>query len=275
MTPRYKMLTAADFLRQIQRRGAKRVRQVRFRDNRSTVWSLTKKGTVLNVHAAYQRATPSLLDAFATVAKEGGIGSAASRRAAERIAAWPALEEGIRAARERHAARRRAGENGSTHCCATPRQRAYLQALYRYFNHTRFNGRLPEDVPVRLSARMRSVLGHMVPGEAADGSRYVVEIALNVDLMLAGNGAERADTLLHEMAHIADYMESGNRGHGRSWREWARRVGCRPTTLYDRPVTSRRRRRDQVTRVPPLPRRLWELYGVGQSQPKTPAVRDA
>ena len=271
------MLTTAEFLRQIRRRGARRIREVRFRDNRSTVWSLTRKGTVLNVHAAYQRATPAVLDAFATLAKEGGVGSAASRRAAELVASWPELERAIRAARRRHAARQRraAREDSITHCCATPEQRAYLRALYRYFNLTRFDGRLPDDVPVRLSARMRSALGHMVPGETSDGGRYVVEIALNVDLMLVGNGAERADTLLHEMAHVADYLESGNRGHGPSWREWARRVGCRPMTLYDRPVTTRRRRRDPVTRVPPLPRGLWKLYPAGHSQPKAPAVKQA
>jgi hypothetical protein len=272
-----KVLTTDDFLRQIHRRGARRIRVVRFRDNRSTVWSLTRRGTVLNVHVAFQRATSAILDAFATVAREGGIGSAASRRAADRISSWPELERALRSARRRHATRqRRAAQRESiTHCCATPEQRAYLRTLYRYFNLTRFDGRLPDDIPVRLSARMRSALGHMVPGETTDGGRYVVEIALNVDLMLVGNGAERADTLLHEMAHVADYLESGNRGHGASWREWARRVGARPLTLYDRPVATRRRRRDSVTRVPPLPRGLWKLYPAGQSQPKTPAVKHA
>jgi hypothetical protein len=269
------MLTTAEFLREMHRRGARRIRRVHFRDNRSTVWSLTSNGTVLNVHAAYRRAPASLLDAFASVAREGGIGSTVSRRAAERISDWPELERAIQAARERHVAQRAEHANGITHCCATPEQRAYLRALYRYFNLTRFEGNLPDDVPVRLSARMRSALGHMVPGEAADGTRYVIEIALNVDLMLVGNGAERADTLLHEMAHVADYLESGNRGHGQTWREWARRVGCRPLTLYDRPVMSRRRRRDRVTRVPPLPRGLWKLYAAGHSQPNTPAVREA
>lgn len=248
------MLTPNDFLRELRHRGATRIDRVRFRENRSTVWSLTRRGTVLNVHAAFRRAPPTLLDAFATVAIEGGIASAASRRAAGRISEWPELAKALRVARERHAAeRRQAREGRAIHCCGTPGQRAYLRALYRYFNDTRFGGSLPDDVPVRLSRRMKSALGHIRPGESADGSRYVAEIALNVDLMLEGNGAERADTLLHEMAHVADYLESGHRGHGRSWRAWARRVGCRPTTLYDRPVRYRARRRDPVTRVPPLP----------------------
>ena len=249
------MLTTSDFLEEIRSRGAKRVTCVRFRNNRSTVWSLTQNGRVLNVHAAYSRATPALLDAFAALAIEGGLGSAAARRASDEVTGWPELTEAIEAARARHADR---AAVSPTHCCATPEQRAYLRSLYRYFNETRFDGMLP-DVPVRLSHRMRSALGHMLPGEDSGESRRVHEIALNCDLMLPGNGAERVDTLLHEMAHVADYLESGARGHGATWRAWATRVGCRPTTLYDRPVRYRRRRRDRVLRSPPLPGPLTGL----------------
>ena len=254
------MLTANDFLREVHRRGATRISRVTFRRNRSTVWSLTQNGTVLNVHSAYRSASPDLLDAFATLAREGGIESRESRRAARAISAWPELESAIREARDAHHTRDRTGSAGAlTHCCATPGQRSYLRALYRYFNRTRFDGALPDDIPVRLSRRMRSALGHMLPGENEARGRYVIEIAINVDLLLEGNGAERIDTLLHEMAHVADYLCSGARGHGRSWREWARRVGCQPTTLYERPVISRARRRDAVTRVPPLPPALTPL----------------
>lgn len=256
------MLTATDFLLEIHRRGAARIRCVRFRKNRSTIWSLTRDGTVLNVHDAYRRASPDLLDAFATLAIEGGIGSPGAKRAADEISAWPELADQIRRLREAHDDRTRAellDEEGATGCCATPAQRAYLRALYRYFNHTRFDGALPVDVPVRLSSRMRSSLGHMMPGERTDGRRYVIEVALNCDLMLAGNGAERADTLLHEMAHVADWLATGQRGHGASWREWAVKAGCQPTRLYDRPVHTRSHRRRLVSRVPPLPPALTRL----------------
>lgn len=216
---------------------------------------------MLNVHEAYRRASPSLLDAFAAVAIEGEVGTAVSRTAAQTISSWPELTDEISRLREAHEDRkRRAGTDGEvTHCCATPEQRAYLTAVYRYFNHTRFEGVLPPDVPVRLSNRMRSSLGHMMPGERRDGTRYVVEIALNCDLMLPGNGAERADTLLHEMAHVADWLEAGERGHGASWKAWARRAGCQPTRLYERPVRYRRNRRLSVSRVPPLPGALRHL----------------
>lgn len=251
------MMTSADFLHELHVRGAKRLRCVRFRQNRSTIWSLTSGGTVLNVHAAYRSAPAPILDAFATLATAKSTRSHAWKTATERLRSWPELEEALSALRRRHQERASTTASGTpTSCCGTPEQREYLRSLYTYFNHTRFAGVLPADLPVRLSNRMRSALGHMLPGEHPGGERRVIEIALNVDLMLPGNGAERADTLLHEMAHVADYLESGGRGHGRSWKEWARHVGCRPTTLYDRPVRFRRRRSDSVLRVPPLPQSL-------------------
>ena len=261
IVPQRNVLTATDFLYEIHSRGALRIRRVHFRKNRSTIWSLTQDGTILNVHDAYRRASPALLDAFATLAIEGEVRSAASLSAAEQISSWPELADEMQRLREVHNEQKRDRAPGEdiTHCCATPEQRVYLRAVYRYFNHTRFGGALPSDIPVRLSNRMRSALGHMMPAEKKDGTRYVVEIALNCDLMLAGNGAERADTLLHEMAHVADWLESGERGHGASWRAWARQAGCQPTRLYERPVRYRRNRRQSVSRVPPLPRSIQEL----------------
>jgi len=266
------MLTSHDFLAELARRGATRLSRVSFRENRSVVWSLTQQGSVLNVHVAYGAAPPELLDAFAIVVKAGGVRSAATRRAASTISEWPDV---WRAIAETRATRK---PRAVTSCCATPEQKSYLRALYCYFNHTRFDGCLPDDVPVRLSCRMKSSFGHMLPAENAGGDRRVEEIALNVDLMLEKNGAERIDTLLHEMAHVADYLESGNRGHGRSWQAWALHAGCRPTRVYEYPVAGRRRRRDRVLRVPPLPEPLWRLAasaaGLHRPQPAEHASRE-
>jgi predicted SprT family Zn-dependent metalloprotease len=102
----------------------------------------------------------------------------------------------------------------------------------------------------------------MLPAPDDGSERRVAEIALNVDLMLEGNGPDRIDTLLHEMAHVADYLLTGHRGHGKSWRDWARRVGCRPERLHEQPVRRRRRRNVAVTRVPPLPPALTDLSAV-------------
>jgi len=242
------MLLPVQFLQELRRRGALRLSRVSFRANRSTVWSITQGGRVLNLHAAFA-SSPSadLLDAFATLVREGGHRSRDGRRAAATISAWPGLESALRLARSERATARKSA------CCATSGQVRYLRALYRYLNTTRFDGLLPRELPVRLSNRMGTCLGHMQPSEEGAPERTVVEIALNVDLMLEGNGAERIDTLLHEMAHVADYLLTGHRGHGKSWRDWAKRIGCRPERLYDRPVRRRRSRRTPVTRVPPLP----------------------
>ena len=63
-----------DFLRELKERGARRLKKVRFRANRSTIWSLTQDATVLNVHVAYRRAPAGILDAFAAgVARVAGV----------------------------------------------------------------------------------------------------------------------------------------------------------------------------------------------------------
>jgi len=250
-------LTASAFAAEIRRRGARRIRRATFRNNRNTIWSLTQRGSVLNAHEAFRTAPPEILDAFAVIARTGGLTTREAREAGRVVHEWPTLLVAIEAARASHVNQRRLAatdaEAAATHCCGTPAQRQYLRIIYAYFNRTRFGGILPDDLPLRLSSRMRSALGHMLPGGDGVESRVVVEIALNVDLMLAGNGPERVDTLLHEMAHAADYLLTGHRGHGRSWKEWARRVGCSPTLCYERPVRRRRGRRTAVDRVPPLP----------------------
>lgn len=251
--------SSEDTLRALIDRGARRLKKVNFRANRSTIWSLTQDGRVLNLHVAYRRAPASILDAFAVIVRGRGWRTAAVREASRKVQEWPGLEPVLEAVRRSHEqrARRSAGDCDAnaeiTHCCATPAQRRYLRALYRYLNSTRFEGLLPYDVPVRLSNRMSASLGHMVPGMDRRRGRHIVEIALNVDLMLGGNGAERMDTLLHEMAHVADYLFDGELGHGPSWKKWARHAGCRAETRYERPVVRRRRRQEDVTRVPPLP----------------------
>lgn len=249
--------SAQAFLDELRALGATRAQAVRFRNNRSTYWSLTRRATVLNLHEAYRSAPSDLIRAFAILVMEGGIRSARSRTAADRVGSWPRVTEAIRQARVEH--RRRKTEEdaaGLAHCCATPAQRAYLRACYRYLNTTRFDGRLPDNIPLRLSSRMSSALGHMLPEALEDGTPYVAEIALNADLMLRENASERFDTLLHEMAHAADYLLSGGRGHGASWRSWARRVGCTPSARHDRPLRRRSRRGQTVDRCPPLPAAL-------------------
>ena len=92
----------------------------------------------------------------------------------------------------------------------------------------------------------------MQPG-TRDGVRTVIELALNVDLMLEGNGRERIDTLIHEMAHAADWLFSGKLDHGPSWQRWARYAGCQVTACTAEPIRRRAQGVRRVTRVPRLP----------------------
>jgi hypothetical protein len=240
-----------DFLRSS---GASRLRKVSLKENRATIWSLTQRGRVLNLHSAFAEAPARLLRDFVTIANEAFRPSASYHRAAQRVAEWPPLTREIRRLRVQSRRLRLPGkrEMGVGPCCATPAQRVYLRKLYQYLNRTRFQGRLPSSVPLRLSNRMQISLGQMVPG-LRDGRPVVVEIALNVDLMLPGNGWARLDTLLHEMAHAADYLFDGQTGHGDTWRKWARRAGCTAEACTASPIRRRRRRDNTVTRVPPLP----------------------
>lgn len=250
------------FLEGLRKRGARRLKKVVFRRNRATIWSLSGRGTVLNLHDGYRHAPPSILDAFAVIVTGTRRDTVAYREAALRVRHWPGLGPALRAARDAHRRQRRdRGRSVPSYpgpCCATPEQKRYLRQLYLYLNETRFAGRLPRMLPLRLSNRFRSRLGQTVPG-LCEGRRVVLEIALNVDLMLRGNGRERLDTLVHEMAHAADWLFEGGAGHGASWRSWAERARCQTVTCTTDPIVERRHRRVRVERVPPLPLGAREL----------------
>ena len=243
--------TANEILRLLHGWGARELERVSLRDNRSTIWSLTDEGRRLNLHVAFADAPPAMLRHFATIARDGHRGSTAFARAAEAVRTWPPLVRAIRSARQR-GPRRGARARGEGPCCATPQQRMYLQRLYGYLNETRFDGLLPARVHLRLSNRMKSRLGQMIPA-TKNGRRVVVEIALNVDLMLAGNGRMRLDTLVHEMAHAADWLFDANVGHGQSWRDWAEYAGCEVSACTYGRIRRRRRGTPTVDRVPRLP----------------------
>lgn len=190
------------------------------------MWSLTRDATVLNVHEAYSRAPDYVLDAFARIAV--AVRRSTGYRAATRtVRDWPGVEEGLREAYETH--RRTSGRTRArVPCVGSEAERERLRALYVYFNTHRFDGQLPSDLPLRLSDRMKSRLGHVAPREK-DGVRRIDELAINRRLLRVGNEVVLHETLLHEMAHVAAYLIDGEAGHGPNWRRWAQRVGCAPT----------------------------------------------
>ncbi len=227
------------FLELLRRYGARRVNEVAFRPNRSTIWSLTRRGTVLNLHEGYRDAPARIVRAFAVIARQAGRRSRAYREATREVREWPGIEVALR----RVAARRASTRGGPRRpaippCCGTSMEREALRRLYDRLNESRFDGLLPADLPLRLSARMSTRMGHMMPGRDA-GRRRVVEIALNRALMSRVNGAQRVDTLLHEMAHAAAYLYDGDAGHGPAWQRWARRVGCDARARWDGAIHAR------------------------------------
>lgn len=238
--------TAAELLAELRRRGARHLEVVTLRANRRRIWSLTAKGSRFNLHRAFARSPDGILDDLALIAREARHNGRRYRNAADRVASWPVVVEAMR---ELAAEAARGGRRPGP-CCATAEQRAYLEDAYRQLNRRRFDGRLPELVPLRLSSRMRNRLGQMMPGRDEDGALRVVEIALNADLMLPENDAIRTETLVHEMAHVADLLEHGNVGHGPTWRRIAVKAGCEPRALRNGTIRRRRVGSAPSTRVP-------------------------
>jgi len=227
--------------------GAPELERVRFKPNRRTIWSVTAGGARLNLHVAFRRAPWAVVRDFAAIAAGAALPARTRPRAfheaARRVRAWPDLEPEMgriqatwRPARRgstgrSSAPRRRFARPGP--CSATPEQLRELRQLYLALNFERFGNRLPADLHLRLSSRMRSRLGQAV-GDTREGRRRVVEIALNARLMEEGQEAQRLDTLLHEMVHAALWLLRGDMSHGDHWRAWARSVGCNPRACTSR-----------------------------------------
>ena len=245
-------------LEALRARGVRGIRTVRFRQNRSTIISVGAGGTSLNLHSAFAEAPPGILDALAVYLRADRLAPHRSRAALGRIRDWGRLREGLRAAHRRALRRRKPRRRGKRAfgpprpgpCSGSQAQRRYLRALYAHYNRTRFRGRLPRDVTVRLSSRMRSRFGQARLYRHANGRRTVIDIALHADLMLRENDRERHDTLLHEMAHVEAWLLHGDGGHGEAWRRVAERVGCGARACGTRGIRQRVRGHPPTDRVP-------------------------
>lgn len=241
-----------DLLHFMHARGATRLERVSLRRNHRTLWSLTGGGRRLNLHVAYAEAPGWVLEALAVVCAGRGHRSTAVEAAIRRVGEWDGARAAAARLRERRHREAVDGVGAPRGCSATPAQRVHLRRLYRYLNLTRFDGLLPDTIPIRVSRRFRTRLGQMRPG-GAGGRRVVLEIALHADLFLRENDADLVETLVHEMAHAADYLVDGHVGHGPTWRRWARRGGCTPRATCAGGIVRRGRGEDPTRRVPSLP----------------------
>jgi hypothetical protein len=233
-------LTESEFIESMRVRGVAGIRRVRYRPNRTRLISLSADRRSLNLHECFRVANDLVLDAIASflIVPEGSV---QQRTAVGVMRAW---SEG------QSPADVRVGPRPPTPSVGTREQVAFMRAMYRHLNRERFSGRLPEEVPIRLSQRMQRRFGH-VEYRAGRGARAIVEIGLNVDLLLDGNQGPLLDTVLHEMAHVEAWIIHGHRGHGEEWEHIARRVGCEVNALSQTRIRRRRNGAD-VTHVPDL-----------------------
>uniref|UniRef100_A0A673C4L3 Germ cell nuclear acidic peptidase n=1 Tax=Sphaeramia orbicularis TaxID=375764 RepID=A0A673C4L3_9TELE len=94
--------------------------------------------------------------------------------------------------------------------------------LYRLYNTSVFDSKLPIDMSVTWNKKMRKTAGYCITGqERGGGSRYArIELSEKVC-----DSADRLrDTLIHEMCHAATWLINGVRdGHGNFWKLYARK----------------------------------------------------
>jgi hypothetical protein len=98
-----------------------------------------------------------------------------------------------------------------------------LSRWHTQFNEERFGSALRE-IPMRISRRMKSRLGHYSP--ASEG--YVPEIVLSRRHIRRDGWDEALHTLLHEMVHQWQDEQGLVVDHGSSFRAKARAVGITP-----------------------------------------------
>ncbi|CAJ1058077.1 acidic repeat-containing protein isoform X2 [Xyrichtys novacula] len=95
--------------------------------------------------------------------------------------------------------------------------------LFRLYNTSVFDSKLPTDMSVTWNKKMRKTAGYCVTGqERGGGSRYArIELSEKVC-----DSADRLrDTLVHEMCHAATWLINGVRdGHGSFWKLYARKA---------------------------------------------------
>lgn len=96
--------------------------------------------------------------------------------------------------------------------------------LYRLYNTSVFDDKLPADMSVTWNKKLRKTAGYCISGQhrAPTGSRYArIELSDKVC-----DSADRLrDTLVHEMCHAATWMNHGIRdGHGSIWQIYARKA---------------------------------------------------
>ncbi|XP_029964940.1 germ cell nuclear acidic protein [Salarias fasciatus] len=95
--------------------------------------------------------------------------------------------------------------------------------LYKLYNTTVFDSKLPVDMSVTWNKKMRKTAGYCVTGQERGGGKRYARIELSEKVC---DSADRLrDTLIHEMCHAATWLINNVRdGHGSFWKLYARKA---------------------------------------------------
>ena len=213
--------TADELLALLRSIGMRRIDRCRLTRNRAVMVSF--RDGELRVHEGYLAAPAPVLRAIVTFV-EGK--SRAERRAAQQvILTYPVLHPESsprRGAPRTHDEDRELSEG--------------FTEWHREYNARYFGGRL-RQIPIRVSRRMRSRLGHYTAGSGSGAA----EIAISRHHVIRHGADEALHTLLHEMIHQWQDETGQPIDHGRAFRSKARELGI--TAAARRSVTARRTRR--------------------------------
>lgn len=115
---------------------------------------------------------------------------------------------------------------------------AQLSEAHRQLNAQHFGAALTA-IPIRLSGRMATRLGHYDPG-----SKHVAsEIVMSRKHVVRHGWREAMHTLLHEMVHQWQHETGAPVDHGSGFRKKAREVGITPAARRDVVPLERRKQR--------------------------------
>jgi hypothetical protein len=199
---------ADELLARLRVLGLKRIQSCRLTSNRNVMVSF--RGADLRVHRGYLDAPPEVH--LAIVAFVEGR-TRVERRNAQRLIVSHKIADPGPAAPTRRERTRPEDEPLA----------AKLTEWHARYNAEHFGGTL-KVVPVRVSRRMKSRLGHYTAATAENGG----EIAISYRHLRRHGWSEALHTLLHEMVHQWQDETGHPLDHGPGFRAKAREVGIAP-----------------------------------------------
>jgi hypothetical protein len=200
---------AEELLARLRTLGLTRIQCCRLTRNRSVMVSYS--GGELRVHSGYLGASRAVHEAIVRFV-EGR--TRAERREAQRVIVGYQVEQLRRGPLRRPNAR---PEDDTL-------ARRFLE-WHRLYNDRHFDGRL-RAVPIRVSRRMKSRLGHYT---AASPTGELAEIAISRSHLRRHGWEEALHTLLHEMIHQWQDEAGHLIDHGPTFRRKARELGITPS----------------------------------------------